>query len=83
MLSDYQSLLLNKGKSRKPYRKPQLGKLGDLRTLTLGVSGGAGDSGGASTVEHRQSVNSIIENLPPPEDIFGTPIPQPGEFPPP
>ena len=34
--------------SRKPYHKPHLEKLGDLRTLTLGISGGPTDgSGGA------------------------------------
>ena len=33
---------------RKTYRKPRLEKLGDLRTLTLGVSGAPVDfSGGA------------------------------------
>jgi hypothetical protein len=32
-------------KSRRPYRKPHLKKLGDLRTLTLGGSLGTGDSG--------------------------------------
>ena len=32
--------------SRKPYRKPRLQELGDLRTLTLGGSPGTGDSGG-------------------------------------
>lgn len=31
---------------RKPYRKPGLESLGDLRSLTLGGSPGAGDSGG-------------------------------------
>jgi hypothetical protein len=37
-----------KGKLRKPYQKPQLADLGDLRTLTLGVSpAGFLDSGGA------------------------------------
>jgi len=30
---------------RKPYQKPKLQELGDLRTLTLGYSGGVGDSG--------------------------------------
>jgi hypothetical protein len=35
------------GKARKPYRKPGLKSLGDLRTLTLGGSPGTGDSGGA------------------------------------
>lgn len=34
---------------RKPYRKPCLKKLGDLRSLTLGGSAGAGDSGGSLT----------------------------------
>jgi hypothetical protein len=30
---------------RKPYSKPQLEELSDLRTLTLGGSPGSGDSG--------------------------------------
>ena len=34
--------------SRKPYRKPQLEKLGDLRTLTLGVSGAPTDASGGA-----------------------------------
>jgi len=38
-------------KSRKPYRKPRLQELGDLRTLTLGGSPGTGDSGGGGGVE--------------------------------
>ncbi len=33
---------------RKPYRKPYLKNLGDLRTLTLGGSPGAGDSGSST-----------------------------------
>jgi hypothetical protein len=36
-------------KARKPYRKPQLDALGDLRSLTLGGSPGAGDSGSSGT----------------------------------
>ncbi|MBI5964684.1 MAG: hypothetical protein HY863_14490 [Chloroflexi bacterium] len=38
----------NDGKSRKPYRKPQLATLGDLRSLTLGGSFGIGESGETS-----------------------------------
>lgn len=33
---------------RKPYKKPCLEELGDLRTLTLGPSPGPFDSGGMS-----------------------------------
>ena len=33
---------------RKPYRKPSLSSLGDLRSLTLGGSIGVGESGGGS-----------------------------------
>lgn len=33
------------GKKRKQYIKPQLKILGDLRTLTLGISGGINESG--------------------------------------
>ena len=40
---------MNKNKIRKPYRKPQLEVLGDLRTLTLGGSPGLNDSGGDTT----------------------------------
>ncbi len=35
----------NPAKLRKPYRKPQLESLGDLRSLTLGGSFGSGESG--------------------------------------
>jgi hypothetical protein len=35
-------------KPRKPYKKPCLEELGDLRTLTLGPSPGPFDSGGMS-----------------------------------
>ena len=35
----------NTSKPRKPYHKPQLEELGDLRALTLGGSPGIGDSG--------------------------------------
>jgi hypothetical protein len=36
-----------KGNPRKPYSKPQLEILGDLRNLTLGGSAGSGDSSNA------------------------------------
>ena len=49
--------------SRKPYRKPALEKLGELRTLTLGGSVGTGDSGAGSAVEF------------PPADMPGFPPP--------
>ena len=49
-------------KSRKPYRKPQLEELGDLRTLTLGGSPGIGDSGGGQFSEFPPGVHS----MPPP-----------------
>jgi hypothetical protein len=81
MLSDHQTLTLNKGKPRKPYRKPHLDKLGDLRTLTLGGSPGTGDSGGGTFIEFPPSGHSIIKNLPPPVDLFGTPTPPPGDIP--
>lgn len=38
--------LIKTENDRKPYRKPQLESLGDLRSLTLGGSLGAGESGG-------------------------------------
>ncbi|HEY5157835.1 MAG TPA: hypothetical protein VII93_07745, partial [Anaerolineales bacterium] len=41
------------GRPRKPYCKPQLMQLGDLRTLTLGVSSeGFFDSGGGHLFEN-------------------------------
>jgi hypothetical protein len=40
-----QSVAKYPGKTRRLYRKPKLEELGDLRTLTLGGSPGAGDSG--------------------------------------
>lgn len=36
---------LDDAKSRRPYVSPRLVELGDLRSLTLGGSPGAGDSG--------------------------------------
>jgi hypothetical protein len=36
----------NGSKPRKPYRRPRLESLGDLRSLTLGGSPGIGESGG-------------------------------------
>jgi hypothetical protein len=47
-------------KTRKPYRKPQLGSLGDLRSLTLGGSPGTGESGGFTYKVH------ILGPVPPP-----------------
>lgn len=47
-----QNFLANAGKPcKKFYRKPQLHKLGDLRTQTLGASPGTPDSGGGSVME--------------------------------
>jgi len=40
---------MEKEKLKKKYSKPNLEKLGDLRSLTLGPSPGAGDSGGPGT----------------------------------
>ncbi len=55
-------------KSRKPYRRPELEVLGDLRTMTLGVSpSGTKDSGGGSLYEYNGSGGDL---LPP-----GFPIP--------
>lgn len=41
----------SKDQPRKPYRKPTLEELGDLRALTLGGSMGYGDLSGTSGVE--------------------------------
>jgi hypothetical protein len=79
MLSNYKTLTLNAGKPRKPYRKPQLGKLGDLRTLTLGGSPGVGDSLNPINQAPR-GMGHVIKELPLPEDLFGVPTPQPGDF---
>ena len=46
MTSSHQNLLIQ---GRKPYHKPHLMELGDLRTLTLGGSPGTGDSGTSLT----------------------------------
>lgn len=34
--------------SKKPYKKPQLISLGDIRDVTMGGSPGVGDSGGGT-----------------------------------
>lgn len=39
---------------RKPYRAPNLIELGDLRTLTLGGSPGAGDSGSGGLTQQEK-----------------------------
>ena len=44
-LIETDQLHLEKGPLRKPYLKPHLGALGDLRGLTLGGSFGIGESG--------------------------------------
>lgn len=44
-----QTPLLVADRTLKPYHKPWLLELGDLRTLTLGGSPGVGDSGGTFT----------------------------------
>jgi hypothetical protein len=54
------------GVIRKPYRKPQLEILGDLRTLTLGASAPSGESGNVTT--HHNPLG-----LPQPE---GFPLPE-------
>ena len=50
---------------RKPYRKPYLKNLGDLRTLTLGGSAGAGDSGGSLT--HKVKIGLQPVGIPRPD----------------
>lgn len=52
--NDRKSLVGNFMKSKKPYYKPQMMELGDLRSLTLGVSpNGNWDSGGGLKTESR------------------------------
>ncbi len=53
MTDTHQNSLVQK---RKPYQKPHLMGLGDLRTQTLGGSPGAGDSG---TRPERQSLQRL------------------------
>lgn len=55
----------NASKPRKLYRKPHLQELGDLRTLTLGGSPGAGDSGTSFT--QRVQGAPPMDFFPPPE----------------
>jgi hypothetical protein len=40
---------LGRKKTRKPYHRPSLGSLGDLRDLTIGFTTGVGESGMTST----------------------------------
>ncbi len=50
-------------KSLKPYVKPLLEPLGDLRSLTLGGSPGGGESGNINTRKNKMSLpihNSVI-----------------------
>jgi hypothetical protein len=57
-------------KTRSLYRKPKLEKLGDLRTLTLGISPGTGDSGAPGT--HKGGPVHLPPGFPP---IDGVPKP--------
>ena len=43
----------NRNEPRKPYHKPKLVELGDLRSLTLGATGGGGDWSGGYFIERR------------------------------
>jgi hypothetical protein len=66
---------MEKWNSKKKYSKPDLEKLGDLRSLTLGPSPGAGDSGAPLT---RLAVTATpTPNFPIPVDLPGG-INQPG-----
>jgi hypothetical protein len=65
MSSSHQISFVNQ---RKPYRKPHLEELGDLRTLTLGGSPGVTDSGSAGI---RRPPSSRIRQL----DGFPSPLP--------
>jgi hypothetical protein len=61
---------------RKPYRKPQLEELGDLRTLTLGGSPGLNDSGSSTTRRppgNLPQFDGFPPLPPPPEDAFSMP----------
>lgn len=57
---------------RKPYHKPILEEMGDLRTLTLGGSPGYGDLGGDYGY-HKSFGASVIPRFPP----LGIPPPTP------
>jgi hypothetical protein len=69
--------LVKTEQTRKPYRKPQLEVLGDLRTLTLGGSPGLNDSGGSYLT--RKPLGSMLQpgGFPPLPDGF----PKPGDPP--
>ena len=49
---------------RKPYTKPQLEILGDLRSLTLGGSRGAGESGASGCRKTKNSFDPQNDNAP-------------------
>lgn len=66
-------------KPRKPYHRPKLEVLGDLRTMTLGTSPtGNADSGGGAYYEYNG--DKLIPNFPPldefkpPEDPYYPPL---------
>jgi hypothetical protein len=46
-----QPLVEKTEKTRRPYSKPQLEELGDIRTFTLGITGGGGDWSNGNTNE--------------------------------
>lgn len=50
----------NPHEGRKPYLKPFLTPLGDLRSLTLGGSPGIGDSGSAGTRKPHTPIHQPI-----------------------
>jgi hypothetical protein len=64
---------------RKPYSRPELVHLGDLRSLTFGPSVGIGDSQCTSTGCYDRSFFGQSVKIKPDPSILGTP---PANFPP-
>jgi len=60
---------------RKPYQKPILTELGDLRTLTLGGTGGRADSLNPTTTG--DSFGGTYVRFPPPPGFPNTTKPKP------
>jgi hypothetical protein len=77
---DHQNLIENAGKPHKPYNKPRMTELGDLRTLTIGISptGFEDSSGGRRTEYHLLSAPHFpqpdylnqTDNTPTPDNPF-------------
>jgi hypothetical protein len=69
----------NAGKPRKPYHKPHLQKLRDLRSLTLGGSFGCGESGSCARKVRHSFVNFGGTQPTIPNQIPTPGVPAPGQ----